>query len=247
MRHGKHFLLLTCTMFMTMLCRSQKQTIAYNSDSLKIIALSENSFVHVSYLQTEDFGKVACNGYIYLKNGKAVVVDTPTEDAVSEALLAWVTKEKRHMLRAVVINHFHNDCLGGLQPFHDAGIASYANIRTIALAAPSGSAVPLHGFSDVLWLNIGGSMVENRFLGAAHTSDNICTYVSDETLLFGGCMVKSMNATKGFLGDADTDAWSETIAKIQHTYPDLKTVIPGHGESGGTELLQYTEQLFLKK
>ena len=51
-------------------------------------------------------------------------------------------------------------------------------------------------------------------------------------------------ASKGFLGDANTEAWSETVRKIEQTYPGAKIVIPGHGKWGGTELFDYTIKLF---
>ncbi len=225
-------------------CTSQKKTVAYSSDTLKIVALSKNSFRHISYLSTNDFGKVACNGYIYLKNGQAIVVDTPTDDATANELIRWISEEKKHTLKAVVINHFHNDCLGGLGAFHSEGVPSYANKATITLAKKEDVPIPQNGFDTQLALNIGGAIVLNRYFGEAHTTDNIVTYVASEELLFGGCMVKSLNAKKGYLGDANTNEWSATIAKIKTAYPGLKIVIPGHGNPGGMELLNYTETLF---
>ena len=46
------------------------------------------------------------------------------------------------------------------------------------------------------------------------------------------------------MGDANTDKWSETVRKIKLKYPNAKLVIPGHGKSGGTELFDYTIELF---
>lgn len=60
-------------------CKSAKNNIAYSSEKLKILPLSQNSFIHVSYLQTDSFGKVACNGLVYMNGNEAVVVDTPVD------------------------------------------------------------------------------------------------------------------------------------------------------------------------
>ncbi len=230
--------------FLILGCKSTKKSIAYSSETLKIIALSKNSFQHISYLDTKEYGKVPCNGYVYLNNKEALVVDTPSDDATAAELIRWISEEKKHTPKAVVINHFHEDCLGGLAYFHKKNVPSYANKATIMLAKKEGVILPKNGFNEQMTLTIGETAVSNRYFGEAHTSDNIVTYVASENLLFGGCMVKSVNAKKGYLGDANTDEWSTTIAKIKKAYPNLKIVIPGHGNPGGMELLNYTETLF---
>lgn len=58
-------------------------------------------------------------------------MDTPPDEQLSRELLGWFTKEFPGIkITAVVVNHFHADCLGGLRVFHEAGIASYANVMT---------------------------------------------------------------------------------------------------------------------
>jgi len=225
-------------------CKSQKTDIVYSSETLKIVSISENSFVHVSYLNTNDFGKVACNGLVYMKNHEAIVFDTPTDSEVSQELLNWLVDNKKSIVKAVVVNHFHIDCLGGLQAFHDSEIPSYANSETIELAKNDGAVIPLLGFDIKNELEIGGKKIINRHFGAAHTKDNIVSYIPDEKMIFGGCMIKSLNASKGNLEDANIEEWSNTIQKIKDEYPNLKTVVPGHGAHGNTELLDYTIELF---
>lgn len=228
-------------------CRSQKKTAAYSSADLKIIPLTEHSFVHISYLNVPEYGRVACNGAIYIDSGEAVVFDTPVDDAVSLELIQWITETKKHQVTAVVINHFHNDCVGGLAAFHKLNIPSYANQQTLVLAKQEGHTVPKVGFEGSMELTIGNNTVVNRFFGEAHTLDNIISYIPSEALVFGGCAVKSMSAGKGNLEDANIAEWSATMEKIKKTYPNVQTVIPGHGDSGGIELLEYTRDMFKKK
>jgi metallo-beta-lactamase class B len=65
-----------------------------------------------------------------------------------------------------------------------------------------------------------------------------------EKILFGGCLVRSANARQlGNLQDAVVDEWDTTITKILNTYPEVETVVPGHGAYGGIELLQHTINL----
>ena len=64
--------------------------------------------------------------------------------------------------------------------------------------------------------------IESRFLGEAHTKDNIVTWIPSEHILFGGCQVKSLGSAKGNLADANVDAWSETTRRIKAAYKDVK-------------------------
>ncbi|MBM1108115.1 subclass B1 metallo-beta-lactamase [Aurantibacter crassamenti] len=228
-------------------CKSQKAAEAYTSETLKIMPISENSFVHISYLNTNDFGKVACNGLLYIKNNEAIVFDTPTSNEVSDELLKWITEVKNADVKAIVVNHFHYDCLGGLDAFHKAKIPSYANNLTIDLARANKYTLPQIGFEVKNELEIGGEKIVNSYFGEAHTKDNIIHYIASEELIYGGCMIKSLNASKGNLEDANTNEWSITVQKIKDHYPNLKTIVPGHGAIGDSELLDYTIALFNAK
>lgn len=225
-------------------CKSQKNSFAYTSETLKLIPLSKKAFQHITYLETDDYGKVACNGLVYLHGNEAIVFDTPTTNEVSNELIKWITETKKSTIKAVVINHFHKDCLGGLSSFHEHNIPSYASNKTIALSKEKKQTLPSYGFDHQMILSLGDHKIINQYFGEAHTSDNIVSYIPNEELLFGGCMLKSLYATKGYTGDANLNEWSNTIENIQRAYPNLKLAIPGHGNFGNSELLAYTIELF---
>jgi metallo-beta-lactamase class B len=60
-------------------------------------------------------------------------------------------------------------------------------------------------------------------------------------------MIKELDAGVGLLGDANVSAWPATVSNVKLTFPKTMLVIPGHGNSGGQELLDYTIELFSKK
>lgn len=222
---------------------AQSKTV-YETKTLKIEQIAQNSFVHVSYLQTQDFGYVACNGMVVIDRNEAIVFDTPTNDQVSEELIHWLKTEKQAEVKALVVTHFHVDCLGGISAFHSRGIPSYANNLTITLARKNNRELPKNGFSKSLKLTVGKKKVINTFIGEGHTKDNIVGYFPSENVLFGGCLVKSVGASKGNLEDANELAWSQTMRDLKKAIPEVKIVVPGHGQTGNAELLDYTEQLF---
>ena len=224
-------------------CHISKDSSLPNADILKIEKITDNAYLHISYLQTKNFGNVACNGLVYMDEKEAVVFDTPVNAGASDALLDWLEKEKIKT-KAVVVNHFHVDCLGGLNKFHKRNISTYASNKTIELAKGEEVIFPKNGFDENMELKIGGEKIHLKYFGEAHTVDNIIGWMPNEKMLFGGCMVKSVGSGKGNLADANVDTWSETVSKIKNEYPDLKYAIPGHGKTGGVELLDYTINMF---
>ncbi|MBL7947104.1 MAG: subclass B1 metallo-beta-lactamase [Flavobacteriales bacterium] len=221
-----------------------EQLEVHRSDALVITQVTENTFIHTSYHQTNDFGNVPCNGLV-VRDGKDVIIfDTPTKDSSSVELIDWVDAELHGIIKAIIPTHWHHDCLGGLNAFHARNIPSYANALTIELAAANGAAIPQHAFSDSILIKAGTGSIRATFFGAGHTLDNVVGYFAKEQVLFGGCLIKEVDATKGYLGDADTTAWSATVERVKQAYPDVRIVVPGHGAYGGQELLDYTIQLF---
>ena len=223
-------------------CKKSTSVVGYETPTLKIEPLTEQSYLHVSYLETESFGKVACNGMIVVNDGEAIVFDTPVNNEVSEELLDWL-KSNNLDVKAVVATHFHEDCLGGLQAFHDKLIPSYANQKTIDLVKDKG-VIPTIGFSNTLKLQVGTEDIILDFVGEGHTVDNIVGYFPIDKTLFGGCLIKSIGAGKGNLEDANIEEWSKTVSNIKVRYPNATLIVPGHGQYGDKGLLDYTIVLF---
>jgi metallo-beta-lactamase class B len=231
----------------TLIPKEFKPIEVYHSEDLIIIQISENAFLHTSFKQTNDFGKVPCNGMIVRNSNEVVVFDTPTKNKSAEDLINFI-KEKLHCkINAIVPTHFHDDCLGGLASFHSNKIPSFANTTTIELSKANKMVIPQNGFNDSLKLSVGKTYVIVKYFGQGHTKDNVVGYFPKENILFGGCLIKELQATKGYLGDANIGEWSTTVEKVKQHYPNAKIVIPGHGEIGGKELLDYTIKLFKSK
>ena len=237
-------LLAFSVLFLSVLSPVFAQKSIYKTETLEIVQLTESSFVHISYLNTNDFGKVACNGLVVLDGGEAFVMDTPVDDDASNELLQWIKSVKGATPVGVLATHFHNDCLGGLKAFHLQGIPSFASQATIELASLNGFEVPETGFSVEKVIRVGGKEIQAAFLGEGHTRDNVVCLVKEEKVLFGGCLIKEVGASKGYLGDANLKEWSATVEKVKMRFPANRWVIPGHGKPGGDELLDYTAKLF---
>ncbi|GGE18191.1 subclass B1 metallo-beta-lactamase [Psychroflexus salis] len=222
--------------------QDQKILKAYESETLKIIQISEHVFQHVTYLDAKNYKSYPCNGMVYVKDNEVIVFDTPTNNQASLELINWIGQKN---IRAVVVTHFHNDCLGGLGAFHTKGIQSYATKQTIQLAKGNNEKIlPQNLLTNLNEFQIGKQLVFTKYFGEGHTKDNIVGYIPSEKTLFGGCLIKELNASKGNLADANTEDWALTVEKVKNEFTDVDYVIPGHGKSGGKELLDYTIDLF---
>ena len=220
--------------------------IVYQTDTLLIRKLSTHVYTHTSFLQTNTFGKVDCNGMIVVKGKEAIVFDTPADDISAAVLIHFITSTLQSKIKAIIPTHFHEDCVGGLEQFHSNGIPAYASRQTIALLDREKRkfSKPFHSFDSNLVLTVGTEKAYAAYFGEGHTKDNIIGYFPEDQALFGGCLIKSLEATKGNLADANVKAWPTTVRRLKQKYPGLKIVIPGHGKWGNSNLLDYTIRLF---
>jgi metallo-beta-lactamase class B len=220
----------------------------YETKTLKIERLSEHTFRHISYLETTEWGNVSCNGMIVVEGNEAIIFDTPVDNKSSQELIDQLRSNGITVI-AVVPTHFHSDCVGGLEAFKIAKIPIYISKKTFELleAKSDYSNYKFQIFDGSDTFKIGQDTVEVGYFGAGHTLDNIVAYFPKEQVLFGGCLVKELGAYKGNLADANVNEWSKTVERVKNEYKNVKVVVPGHGTPGGSELLDYTIQLFEEK
>ncbi len=205
------------------------------SDHLMLIKLTEHTYIHTGNDN---------NGIVYVNNGEAVIVSTPDSDAETQNLIDWTRKKLRAKIVGYVIDRWHPDAMEGLDVVQHAGIKTYSYELTRKIAKEKGLPVPEIGFDPIMDLNVGGEKIICHFIGAAHTVDGIVVWIPKEKILFGGNEVRSLGSWYGNIGDADLKEWSHTIHRVKEKYGAAKIVIPGHGKYGGTELLDYTIDLY---
>ena len=214
------------------------------TEILKVYPVAKNVLVHESYLETNDYGKVACNGAVFISGKEAVIFDTPAGLESSEFLINWLSDNLLLSIKAIVPTHHHVDCVAGLEKFHEEKIPSLANELTNQLARSKRHPLAQTIFNQDTVLSVGQAEVVVMFPGPGHTKDNVVAYFPTSKALFGGCLVKSINASKGNVADASLEQWSTTINRAKKRFPETEWVIPGHGTPGGIELLNYTIELF---
>jgi len=205
------------------------------SGKLELIRLSSETYMHISE---------GSNGLVTVNNGEGIIVSTPPTDDASSELIQWVLDSLKVKVVGVVIDSWHPDNMEGLDVFHTQKIKSYANEMTRQAAINKGLPVPQVGFTGKMELKVGGKKLVLQYFGPAHTRDGIVVWIPEEKILFGNNGVRNFNGWVGNIGDANLQKWSGTIEKVRTEFGSAKYVIPGHGNYGGPELLDYTIDLY---
>ncbi len=238
---------ITLALLFVMLPLRSQDTVNISSD-VKLIRISQNAYVHVSYCDLPGYGRVPANGLVFTHNNRAFLFDTPWNDSLTEELLTYLEEKMKLKIEGFVPNHWHEDCMGGLAYLKTRKIKSYSNTLTRKIAADNGLPVPDYGFSDSLVLRLGRKEICCYIPGAAHSLDNIVVWIPSEKILFPGCICKSAESPNlGNTADGDLKAYPSTVEWIIRKFPETETVIPGHGSYGGPDLLNHTLSLAVRR
>jgi len=205
------------------------------SDNLVLQKLSDHCYVHT---QNNN------NGLIYIYDDEAIIVSTPNSDIETQNLINWVQNVKYSKIVGYIIDRWHSDAMGGLDVVQKNGLKTYSFDLTKQIAKEKGLPIPEIGFKSSKTIKVEGKKVICHFLGEAHTSDGIVVWIPSEKVLFGGNEIRNYNGWVGNISDANLSKWAKTVKKIKKEYGSAKIVIPGHGNYGGAELIDYTINLF---
>lgn len=205
------------------------------SDKLTLTQLTDKTYIH------------SCensNGLVFFNGENSLIISTPDSDVETQNLIDWVINEKGAKIIGYVIDRWHPDAMEGLDIVHKNGIKSYSYELTRQIAKEKGLPIPQIGFDPKIEIQVGSEKIICHFLGEAHTKDGIVVWIPSEQILFGGNEIRNLNGWIGNIGDAILEKWSETALNVKNEYGLAKIVVPGHGQYGGIELIDYTIELY---
>ncbi len=205
------------------------------SEKLVLTKLTDKTYIHTCENS---------NGLVFINKGKALIVSTPDSDIETQNLIDWVINEKNAKIIGYIIDRWHPDAMEGLDIVHKNGITTYSYELTRKIAEEKDLPIPQIGFDPKTEIQVGNEKIICHFLGEAHTKDGIVVWVPSEKILFGGNEIRNFNGWVGNISDAQLDKWAETITNVKKEYGNAKIVIPGHGQYGGPELIDYTIKLY---
>ena len=202
------------------------------------------------YLMQSSFacnGHLDCNHLIIADSNDMVLINTPATDSLTAIMINFIEKKFKRKITKLIVSHFHDDSAGGLDETDKRGIIAYGLNLTSDLLKPAHKNIDVV-FRDSMTIPLQTLKLELFYLGAGHSVDNIVTWIPGEKILFGGCLIKSLDTNdKGNVRDADMLAWPLTVQKVKERFKDARVVIPGHLSIGDSSLFDHTINIVKSK
>ncbi|MGB3455251.1 MAG: subclass B1 metallo-beta-lactamase, partial [Litorimonas sp.] len=208
--------------------------------------IGEGVWVHTTNYRLPGQSPISTNGLVVVDGEAVTLVDGAWGELATVALIEAAREETGLPVTRMIVTHHHADRTQGVDAAEREGIEIFTHPDTPGLAARAGWPVPN---TSVAALAEQGARtrvgrVEIAYPGHGHAPDNLVAYIPEAGLLYGGCMVRGAGVeTLGNVLDADLPVWRESLLWTKQTYPDTKTVVPGHGKGANLSLLDATVAL----
>jgi glyoxylase-like metal-dependent hydrolase (beta-lactamase superfamily II) len=203
-----------------------------------------------------------CNNVIIEMKDYLIVVDANFPSG-ARAAMADAKKVSTKPVKYVFDTHHHGDHSYGNSLWTEAGAITLAykgvteemkrnepaawegaakQRKDVRELNRSGPEPPKQTFDKPTFvINDGTRRVEFHYFGWAHTRGDGFVYLPKEQILCTGDAVA--NGPHNYTGDGNIGNWPNVIRKAQKL--EFKTVLPGHGEPGGPEVLEGQAQFMI--
>ncbi|MCA9150914.1 MAG: MBL fold metallo-hydrolase [Planctomycetales bacterium] len=201
-----------------------------------------------------------CNqGFVVFKNF-VLVIDANFPGQADE-VIPLIAKHTDKPIRYVFDTHHHGDHADGNVKYVEIGAAAVASERSRVMFETKGIEgfegakktrldeygslqyeQPSMYFSKRLVLDDGTQRLELLHFGHAHTIGDAVAWLPQHGILFTGDAV--VNGAFNYTGDSNTESWITVINALKEL--PVKTVCPGHGEMGGSEVLDHQQRYFVE-
>jgi len=210
---------------------------------LSISKLQDDFYIYTTY-QPIDGSPFPSNSMYIVTTAGVVLIDTPWDESQTAPLLDSIWK--RHALKVIlcVVTHSHDDRTAGLDILNQKGIPTYSSLQSKMLAIQKSEKKAGHCFTKDTTFKAGNISFETFYPGEGHTKDNLVVWFPAQKILYGGCLVKSMEAKGlGNIKDANLDAWPGSIQMVQQKFKHPNYIIPGHMGWRSKKALKHTLKL----
>lgn len=199
---------------------------------------------------SENQGFMSNAGFVVTDDG-VVVFDALATPPLAEKLLSLIREVTPQPIRRVIVSHYHADHFYGLQVFKAAGAEIWAHRLAEGATRTEEALLRLEQRKEALfpWVDettrlieadrfvadeidfeLGGVQFALRYVGPAHSREDLAMLVKPDRVLYAGDLV--FRGRVPFVGDADARAWIASLDKLLALEP--RVLVPGHGEPSHT-------------
>ncbi len=210
---------------------------------LKITHLAGDFYIYTTYNMYKET-LVSANGMYVVTNDGAIMIDSPWDEMQCQPLLDSIKVKHNKKVIMCIATHSHEDRTGGITYFKEKGIKTYTTKQTDEISKKSGRNRAEFLIKKDTLFSIGNHQFQTYYGGQGHAPDNIAVWFGKEKILYGGCFIKSVEATDlGYLGDANVIEWEKALKKVQNKFKNPKFIIPGHQNWNSTNSISHTLKL----
>jgi glyoxylase-like metal-dependent hydrolase (beta-lactamase superfamily II) len=168
---------------------------------------------------------------VFLVTDEGVIATDP----INADAAKWLEDEIRTRFGKEIVyaiySHDHADHVAGGEVWDDtAVIVAHENARQTIIDANRPTAVPELTFSDSLQLNLGGQVVELKYVGKNHSDNMIVMNFPAQRVLFAVDFIPIKGVAFRDFPDAWLPDWIDSIRAVEAM--DFDTLAPGHGGLG---------------
>lgn len=219
---------------------------SYSQVPLQIQKVASGIYVFTTYGAYKG-EKVPANGLYAVTPKGVILIDCPWDTAQFQPLLDSIRAKHDKRVVACIATHSHADRTAGLTYYRAKGIRTYTTKKTDSICKATNAPRAQYMVREDTSFNIGGIKMRVYFAGEGHTPDNIVVWFPQTKVLYGGCLIKSTEATSiGNIADANLKAYPVTLKKLQKEFPNPRYIIPGHQGWENKKSIEHTLELLKK-
>jgi metallo-beta-lactamase class B len=195
---------------------------------LKITHLTGDFYIFTTYSDYKGTPFPANGMYVVTKAG-VVMFDTPWDSTQFGPLRDSILARHKKNIIMCFATHFHEDRTNGLEYYRRLYVKTYTTRKTDELSRKRGMKTARFLMDKDTTFKVGQYSFQVHYPGHGHSPDNIVIWFEKEKILYGGCLIKSLEDNDlGNLGDASVKDYAETLRNVQRKCRDPLYIIPGH-------------------
>ena len=160
-----------------------------------------------------------------------IIATDPIDAEAASWLKAEIKARFNKPVRFVIYSHGHADHATGGEVFSDTAVF-VGHTLTRAMLARDQVQTPLPGetFADTKTIELGGTVIELRYLGPNHGDGMIVMRFPKERILFAVDIIPVQSIGYRDFPGADFSGWVDSLKKAEAI--DFDILVPGHGPIG---------------
>jgi metallo-beta-lactamase class B len=213
------------------------------NNEIKITQITTDFYVYTTYKMFGTKKQDANAMYVVTPEG-VILFDSPWDTFPFQSLLDTIQARHHKNVVLAVATHSHEDRTSGLDFYKQHGIKTYTTKQTDQISIEKEQPRAEFLIEKDTVFNLGNFKFETYYGGEGHTKDNIVIWFEKQKILYGGCLVKSINAKDlEYVGEANIEEWPKTIKRVQAKFKNPKYIITGHHDWSSLNSLNHTLKL----